>query len=427
MKKRIGREIVRRIMACAAAAVLAACMVTGCGKKPAETTAAPTQAEATTAAPATAAPETTKAETTAAETTQEETTAPETTAAPVEKAEPGTPEAAKELAKDVWYAVFGGANIPDKGSVYESKELNAASRQIFLGLAVSESGAYTGSEKKDSDSHTIGAKDAEKLLTSVIGVSEEAAKALVSAQEAEGENIVLYNGDWGGVSPFIEADSVENGIVKGTLGFDNHPGRTAYEFSMQLAESADSPFGYAFERLSIESAEVEDGVTVGENAPEFLYGGSDPIVGAACQEILADAEENYGPGQIEIPSPRVLYVDDADPEDVKVFGYFNIDGYTVEGKRLMSQSGGRVPGVMHMKEAYGRYVVTSFEKATDGAGHDESIREFCKDYDGLADRFFAEADDEDKTRTAFARMYVLENSLDIESYQDYGWNPVELF
>lgn len=327
----------------------------------------------------------------------------------------------------MWYAVFGGANIPDKGSVYESKELNAASRQIFLGLAVSESGAYTGSEKKDSDSHTIGAKDAEKLLTSVIGVSEEAAKALVSAQEAEGENIVLYNGDWGGVSPFIEADSVENGIVKGTLGFDNHPGRTAYEFSMQLAESAESPFGYAFERLSIESAEVEDGVTVGENAPEFLYGGSDPIVGAACQEILADAEENYGPGQIEIPSPRVLYVDDADPEDVKVFGYFNIDGYTVEGKRLMSQSGGRVPGVMHMKEAYGRYVVTSFEKATDGAGHDESIREFCKDYDGLADRFFAEADDEDKTRTAFARMYVLENSLDIESYQDYGWNPVELF
>ena len=97
----------------------------------------------------------------------------------------------------MWYAVFGGANIPDKGSIYESKELNAASRQIFLGLAVSESGAYTGSEKKDSDSHTIGAKDAEKLLTSVIGVSEEGAKALVSAQEAEGENIVLYNGDCG--------------------------------------------------------------------------------------------------------------------------------------------------------------------------------------------------------------------------------------
>ena len=82
---------------------------------------------------------------------------------------------------------------------------------------------------------------------------------------------------------------------------------------------------------------------------------------------------------------------------------------------------------MHMKEAYGRYTVTSYEKAVDGAGNEESIREFCKGYDGLADRFFQEADDEGTARKAFTRMYVLENCLDVESYQDYGWDPVELF
>ena len=429
MGNRIGRQTVRRILACAAAAVLAACMVTGCGKKPAETTAAPasTAAAQTETAAETAKAETSAAETTAAETTQAETTAAETSEASAEKAEPGTPEAAEELAKDVWYAIFGGAFIPDAGSVYESGSLNAASRQIFLGLALAESGAYTGARERDAASDTLGKQEAEKLLVDAIRMNPTEAAALVSAQEEEQDNIVIYRGDWGDISPFIEAESAENGTVKGKLGFGDGNGKTVYDFTMMLAESADSPFGFAFDSLSIESASVESGNPVGEDAPVFIYGGTDRITTAACEEILADAEQYFDTELIQIPSPWILYVDDADPEDVKVFGYFNIDGYKAEGKVLKAESGARQPGVMHMKEAYGRYTVTSYEKAVDGAGNEESIREFCKGYDGLADRFFQEADDEGTARKAFTRMYVLENCLDVESYQDYGWDPVELF
>ncbi len=427
MKRTVKRETCRRILACAAAAVLAAGMVTGCGKKPAETTAAATAA-ATTVAPETTAAATTAAATTAAETTAAETTQAETTtAAPEVKAEPGTPEAAKELAKDVWYAIFGGAFIPDAGSVYESGSLNAASRQIFLGFALAESGAYTGARERDAASDTLGTREAEDLLVNAIRMDPTEAAALVSAQETEQNNIVLYRGDWGDVSPFIEAESAENGTVKGKLGFGDGNGKTVYDFTMMLAESADSPFGFAFDSLSIESAAVESGTPVGEDAPVFLYGGTDRVTAAACEEILTEAEQLFEAGLIQIPSPRILHVDDADPEDVKVFGFFNVDGYKADGKVLKGESGSRQPGVMHMKEMYGRYVVTDYVKSEDGAGNEESIRKFCEGYDGLADRFFKEADDADAARKAFTRMYVLENCLDIESYQDYGWDPVMLF
>ena len=429
MGNRIGRQTVRKIMACAAAAVLAACMMTGCGKKPAETTAAPasTAAAQTETAAETAKAETSAAETTAAETTQAETTAAETSEAPAEKAEPGTPEAAEELAKDVWYAIFGGAVIPDAGSFYDSKSLNGASRQVFLSLAVAESGAYTGAEKKEAGIYTIGKQEAEKLLTGTIGMDPADAAALVAAQEEEGDSIVLYSGDWGTASPFIEAEAADDGTVKGKMGFEVGAGKTIYDFTMVLADSDDSPFGYAFESLDVASAAVDPGNPAGDSAPEFVYVGTDAAERAACEEILIDAEQYFDTELIQIPSPRILYVDDADPEDVKVFGYFNIDGYKAEGKVLKAESGARQPGVMHMKESYGRYTVTSYEKAVDGAGNEESIREFCKGYDGLADRFFQEADDEGTARKAFTRMYVLENCLDVESYQDYGWDPVELF
>lgn len=413
MRRQIGKCIGKRILVCAAAAVLTACAVTGCGKKN----------DGTTAAETTAAAET-KTETTAAA----ETTAPETTEAPAVKAEPGSPEAAKELAKDVWYAFYGGAVIPDEGDICESGSMNGVSKNIFLGLAAAESGAYTGSEEKESGVYKIGKQEAENLLTSTLGMDVEEAAALIAAQEAEEESIILYGGDWGNVVPFIEAESAENGTVKGKLGLVNGSARTVYGFTMKLAEAADSPFGFSFDRLAIESAAVENGIQAGEDMPEFFYSGTDPIARAACEKILADAVNIFEPGQIEIANPLILLVDDSNPEDVKVFGNFNVDGYTAEGKTLMSQSGAREPAVLHLKKTDNGYTETSYVRAADGSDFDESIREFCKGYEGLADRFFDNLEEEElNNRRKFVRMYILENSLDINSFQDYGWDPVELF
>ncbi len=62
----------------------------------------------------------------------------------------------------------------------------------------------------------------------------------------------------------------------------------------------------------------------------------------------------------------------------------------------------------------------------EGEHYSEGIKEFCEGYPGMEERYFDELYDWEEIRTELVRMYVQDNSLDIEYYKDYGWDPVPI-
>jgi len=211
-----------------------------------------------------------------------------------------------------------------------------------------------------------------------------------------------------------------------------------------------------------ETAETEADSEAGEAAsaglPAFVYNedspDSSPYLAAICAYLAA--EFGNGSGEVMIPAPVILYTDDSDAENVRVWGNFWTLGYSLEGTCLVCEGGGEAPGIMELTQAGdGRYEVTDFRMAGDGTKYAEDIRSFCEEAEGEeaegeeAEREEAEGEkaeglDADTlyeqymqsndlsaspaadVRKAFIAQYVEDNDLDIDSFQDPGWDPIEL-
>ena len=58
----------------------------------------------------------------------------------------------------------------------------------------------------------------------------------------------------------------------------------------------------------------------------------------------------YAPGEVCIPSHRIIAVDESNPQDIQVWGDFWVDNFKVAGDTLLSVSGGSHPGKMLVKQ-----------------------------------------------------------------------------
>ena len=192
------------------------------------------------------------------------------------------------------------------------------------------------------------------------------------------------------------------------------------------------------------SGQTTDGQTSGDQTvgttetssalPTFSYTGDDAVLATVCAYMLeSDESQGYyrsSEASVYIPAP-VIYDSVSVGEDLIVFCNLWSYCYYRNGNTLECESGGESPARLRLHpdaDAPGGYEVIEDIRTGDGADYYEGIKEFCKGYPGMADKYFSydesAVDTRESIRTILIRMYVLDNDLDIKYYKDYGWDPV---
>ena len=140
-------------------------------------------------------------------------------------------------------------------------------------------------------------------------------------------------------------------------------------------------------------------------------------------------EEPNEEGAVNIPAYVIIKQTEAN-DITKVYGDFWVYGYKLEGKNLSCINGGSFPGVFSLRQNENGYEAVSFEMLADGSDYTESLEKVCEGDKELEKRFLEVSDSSNQecldARRNFINLYAAANNLEIESYQDYGWDPVLL-
>lgn len=161
---------------------------------------------------------------------------------------------------------------------------------------------------------------------------------------------------------------------------------------------------------------------------KFVYTGDDDYMKAITDDMVLMSEDLFGDqGAVEIPTPRIVKMDDSDKKDIKVYGDFWIYGYQMYGTIFNTKNGSSNPGCYHLKDEDGKITVISKEFAEDGSNNWSSLVKICGGDEELAKKVsnHPAAEDEEKLRLDYAKMYAKANNLKFSGIKDYGW-PVIL-
>lgn len=141
--------------------------------------------------------------------------------------------------------------------------------------------------------------------------------------------------------------------------------------------------------------------------------------------LVSEIGASYSKGDVCIPYYEVVYTDETDTTDIRVWGDWWVDNYNIAGDTLITVSGGNHPGLFHVRKEGTRFEVIAFDQVEDGAGNAESAK-----------RIFGEHYDEykggdscgllDEIRYETIARYVKEHSLNVTLCKDYGWPAVVL-
>ena len=177
---------------------------------------------------------------------------------------------------------------------------------------------------------------------------------------------------------------------------------------------------------SSEASSAESSAAAQANGAAYGYAGTDPAEAAVYKHLVEETSKDYEKADASIPVVNIIKVDNANPDDVLVYGDFSIYNYNIVGDTLECVSGGSYPGVMHLKKDGEGYTVTSFDVVADGADFDSSARElFGDNYDAFT-KVHSNDKARDELRKKIVSDYVKLNGLNVTQYQDYGWDPVQL-
>jgi hypothetical protein len=161
---------------------------------------------------------------------------------------------------------------------------------------------------------------------------------------------------------------------------------------------------------------------------KFVYTDDDDYMKAITDDMVLMSEDLFGDqGAVEIPTPRIVKIDDSDKKDIKVYGDFWIYGYQMYGTIFNTKNGGSNPGCYHLKDEDGKITVISKEFAEDGSNNWTSLVKICGGDEELAKKVLNHpaVEDEEKLRLDYAKMYAKANNLRLSGIKDYGW-PVIL-
>ena len=161
---------------------------------------------------------------------------------------------------------------------------------------------------------------------------------------------------------------------------------------------------------------------------KFAYTGDDDYLRAITDDMVLLSEELFGDqSAVEIPTPRIVKIDDSDKKDVKLYGDFWIYGYQMFGTIFNTKNGSSNPGCYHLKDEDGKITVISKEFAEDGSNNWSSLVKICGGDEDLAKMILNKLSptEDEQLRLEYAMMYAKANKLKLSGIKDYGW-PVIL-
>ena len=147
---------------------------------------------------------------------------------------------------------------------------------------------------------------------------------------------------------------------------------------------------------------------------------------AAIERYMTEVGSQYSPGTYCIPYAQVVATDESNPEDIRVWGIFQVENYNLEGDTLLCISGGSHPGLMHVAKTADGYEVKSFDEVADGSLFDSTAKAiFLEHYEAFTKTL---ADDSAKksVREKALAAYVSAHQIPAKLYKDYGWDAVTI-
>lgn len=179
--------------------------------------------------------------------------------------------------------------------------------------------------------------------------------------------------------------------------------------------------------VSEEATEADSTETTDEAAlPAYEYPGPELFYTVLYSYLNENIGKLYPEADVTIPCPVIIYEDESDKSDIKVYGDFWVFNYKLNGDILENTSGGSHPGCIHIASTDEGYEVTGMDEVEDGSSYEPSAREIFGDrYDDLI-KATSDEKGREELRAQIIANYVFANDLKIIAYKDYGWDPVTL-
>ncbi|MBQ9272628.1 MAG: hypothetical protein IJ227_02770 [Mogibacterium sp.] len=234
---------------------------------------------------------------------------------------------------------------------------------------------------------------------------------------------LTLNGDGTGTLTGEEADGTED-VSSITWSLTDEGFKTEGDAKMDFKDDGDA---IVTKLLGVEMRLVREGEGETADAAEgntYGYTGTDPVEAACYQYMVETVAKDFEPADVSIPTVNIIAKDDSAEDEVLVYGDFWVENYNIDGDTLKCVSGGNFPGCMHVSKADN--TVTAFDQVADGSNFEPSAKEiFGDNYDAFM-KVYSDSDARTELRSKTVSDYVKQNGLDVNYYQDEGWDPVEI-
>lgn len=167
------------------------------------------------------------------------------------------------------------------------------------------------------------------------------------------------------------------------------------------------------------TSETTSGETTEQQAPVTLEQVID-------QYIVDTFGKQYAQAEVCIPQQIVVATDEADDQDVKVWGDFWVFNYNTAGDTLKTASGGSHPGLIHLKKVDNGYEVTGFDQVGDGSQFEPTAKKIFGDKYNAFMKMHSNEKEREQNRAEGIAKYAKAHNLKVTMYQDYGWSAVKL-
>ncbi|MBO7661967.1 MAG: hypothetical protein J6U01_01190 [Clostridia bacterium] len=167
------------------------------------------------------------------------------------------------------------------------------------------------------------------------------------------------------------------------------------------------------------------------NAPQ-----EDPVLKAVVGYMLTmDSGVTVEEGGVLIPTPIIVKTEmNKEETEATVWGNFWLFSYArnaENGKILDEKSASECPGIMKLEKKEDGWTVVSFEAAGDGEAYYEDLKKFANGDEKLLEEYMNTTGASENSylpqyQRAAVVEYVAANHLDIEAYQEFGWDPVSV-
>ena len=144
------------------------------------------------------------------------------------------------------------------------------------------------------------------------------------------------------------------------------------------------------------------------------------------QYIVDTFGKQYAQAEVCIPQQIVVATDEADDQDIKVWGDFWVFNYSIAGDTLKTASGGSHPGLIHLRKVDNGYEVTAFDQVGDGSQFEPTAKSIFGDKYEAFMKMHSNDKEREQNRAQGIAKYAKAHGLKVTMYQDYGWPAVKL-